>query len=121
MRKSTILIISIMVMLLIAGNLIGFTQTVHTITTRNGSAIIKIYERDTTSCWYDSGTFGIVTGSNNTKYPHLNTGLSYEAEIEAWNGYAIVKRTIYFTEYTGPITFDIDLSGQDPRNPPAGH
>lgn len=117
MRKSTILIISILSMLFLAGSLMGFTITMNTVTNRNGNAIIRIYEGSSNTVYSAINQFSIVTNSQNTKTKTLPNN-QYRAEIEAWNGYAHVKQTRYFNEYTGSITFDVDLSGTIPDDPP---
>ena len=119
MRRNTIMIMSILVMLLLAGGLMAFTINMHTNTNRSGNAIIRIYEGSSNSVYTSTNQFNITVGSQNTQTKVLPPN-QYRAVITAWNGYAYVTQTIYFNEYTGSITFNVDLSGKIPDDPPVG-
>ena len=124
MRRSTIMIISILAMLLLAGSLMAFDQIVHTITTANGTAEIDV-DIYGGSPWYTYGPFGIVINDNNTV---TLTGFSnWEVYVltiygVSTNGLVHDSDTRYITQFTGPITFYLDLDMPDiPDDPPAGN
>jgi len=129
MRRNTILILSILAMLFLAGSLMGFTQTINIDTNRDGYAYIEItsggqvYDRIPTA-----GTFNIYANSNNTYITgYLYAGYGYTATVYAHrvvNGVTISDTDSQnFTYGTGTITLTVDLSGNGsiPDDPPAGH
>ena len=129
MRKSTLLLISILAMLLLAGSLMGFTFTMHTNTNYDGNAYIEIryypsgeLERRIPPV---SGYFTIITTSNNTQYANgLDEYQVYTATIYAHRTVGGVTYTdtesVQFGYTSSPHTFTIDLSGKVPDDPPAG-
>lgn len=122
MRKNTILIISILAMLLLAGSLMGFTITIHTITNRTGNASVEISNYYTGYVYDTVGPYNIVPNSNNTQESsQLSSQYYYKATLTAYNGYAYVTQVRYFNVNTESITFNVDLSGTEPDDPPAGN
>jgi len=126
MRKSTIMIISILAMLLLAGSLMGFVANISVDTNRNGNAYIVItsgsqeYDRIP-----DAGTFNIYTTSNNTQQScELYGGYGYTATVYASrvvNGVTITDTDSQnFTYGTATFTLTVDLSGNGgiPDDPP---
>ena len=127
MRKSTLFIISILAMLLLAGSLMGWTYTMHTDTNRDCFAYIEIRE-------YPSGDFvkriptgedyfDIYTTSNNTQYAEdLNPVNAYTATIFAHRtvGGVVYSDTesVQFGYNYPPHTFHVDISGNKPNDPP---
>ncbi len=124
MRRNTILIISILAMLLLAGSLMAFDQIVHTITTGNGSAEIDV-DIYAGSPWFTYGPFYIEINSNNTiTIPNLPEYGVYVLTIYgiSTNGLVHDSDTRIVTHNTGPITFHLDLKTPTiPDDPPAGN
>ncbi|RLC56483.1 MAG: hypothetical protein DRH89_05575 [Candidatus Cloacimonadota bacterium] len=124
MRRNTILIISILAMLLLAGSLMAFDQVVNTITTANGNAEIDV-DIYGGSPWYTYGPFGIVINDNNTvTLTGFPTWGVYVLTIYgvSTNGLVHDSDTRIVTHNTGPITFHLDLKTPTiPDDPPAGN
>ena len=128
MRKSTILIISILAMLLLVGNLVAFDITIHTFTNHNGTAYIEIKERYSQIVFrripIGNGTFQIVTGSNNTQVQENLPTNTYIATIfaESTSGLNHDIQSIMFNSTTETITFYPDINDLEiPDDPPAGN
>jgi len=117
MQRSNIVVLSLITMVLLAVSLNAYDITVNIQTNRQGNATVKFYRQGTNTLDETHGPITIYTSSNNS-FDEEFAVYSYRAELEAWNGYAHVKQTRYFSQYTGSITFDIDLSGTIPDNPP---
>ena len=130
MRRSTIMIISILAMLLLAGNLMGFTATIHTHTNYLGAAYIEIRdgigELIQRIPWQPESTFVINVNSNNTKVSgYLNPDhIGYVATVFASrevNGITITDTDSHNFHY-GIANFHlyVDLSGNGsiPDDPP---
>ena len=121
MRKSTILIISILAMLLLAGSLIAFDQTIHIITTANGTAEIDV-DYYAGNHWYTYGPFTIKVNDNNTVV--LEDFQTWDVYVlttygESSDGLIHDSDTRTITQFTGPITFYLDLEMPDiPDDPP---
>jgi hypothetical protein len=128
MRKSTLLIISILAMLLLAGSLMGFTATIHINTNYEGQAYIEIWDAfeiiERIPC--QQGTFLIIPNSINTQYSgYLNPDhIGYTAIIYAhrYVGNRLIQDTDShnFTYGTANFTLYVDLSGNGaiPNKPP---
>ncbi|MDP8204788.1 MAG: hypothetical protein P9L95_09680 [Candidatus Tenebribacter mawsonii] len=127
MRRNTILIISILAMLLLAGSLMGLQ--IHIDTNYDGQAYLEI---STNGILIERipphGIFFIEENSSNTQIlSGLNNSYGYTATVYAHryvNG--VIIRDIdsqNFTYETGSITLTVDLSGNGsiPDDPPAGH
>jgi len=132
MRKSTILIIGILAMLLLTGSLMGFTATIHVDTNRDGAAYIEITNPDGTILYeripVGSGTFTIYANSSNTQYSgYLYEQYAYVATVYAHrvvNGVTITDTDSHNFHYgIANFTLTVDLSGNGsvPNNPAAGH
>ena len=120
MRRNTILIISILAMLSLAGSLMAFTIDIYTYTNRTGTATVEITEYYSGNEWDTVGPYTIVTNSNNyQESADLPSQYYYKATLTAYNGYAYVTQVRYFN--TASITFNVDLSGTIPDDPPAGN
>ena len=123
MRRNTILI-SILAMMLLAGSLMAFDQTIHIITTANGSAEIEV-DHYGGSHWYTYGPFNVIVNDNNTVVlEDFPTWGSYILTIngESTDGLVHDDDTRIITQFTGPITFHLDLEmPKIPDDPPAGH
>lgn len=128
MRKSTIMIISILAMLLLAGSLMGFTATIHTDTNFEGTAVITIVDGNNVT-WWVSSVFTINPGSSNTQTSgYLNPDhIGYVATIVASrevNGVTITDTDSHNFHYgIANFTLTVDLSGNGsvPGPPPANH
>jgi len=131
MHRNTILIISILAMLLLAGSLMGFIQTINVNTNYQGEAYIEITDLNGIPYFripWNNGTFTIYPNSNNPNYTgYLYEGYGYVATVYAHryvNGVTITDTDSQnFTYGTGTITLTVDLSGNGsiPDDPPAGH
>ncbi len=128
MRKSTIIIISILAMLLLAGSLMGFVANISVDTNRDGYAYIVITNHNGTITYDiipDSGTFVIDDNSNNTQQScYLWEQYGYVATVYAHrvvNGVTITDTDSQnFTYGTATFTLTVDLSGNGsiPGPPP---
>ena len=125
MRRSTILIISILAMLLLAGSLMGFVATIHTDTNFEGTAVITIVD-GIGNTWWVSSEFTILPGSSNTQTSgYLNPDhIGYVATIVASrvvNGVTITDTDSHEFHYgIANFTLTVDLSGNGgiPDDPP---
>ncbi len=127
MRRSTILIISILTMLLLAGSLMGFSQTFYVNTNRDGVAYIEIRTYPAGELVYRipaSGTFNIYWSWN---VQQIQYGLDNETVYQATCfAHGNTSPTYYDSDSiiigytTGPVTFQIDISGKVPDDPPGG-
>ena len=126
MRRSTILIISILAMLLLAGSLMGFTANISIDTNYQGVANIKIVGGGQTY-WipWGGGTFTINPNSSNTQTSgYLNPYYGYTATVYASrvvNGVTITDEDSQNFHYgTATFTLTVDLSGNGgiPDDPP---
>jgi len=119
MRRSTILIISILAMLLLAGSLMGFVANISIDTNRDGYAYIKITNPDGTIIYDripDAGTFVIDDNSSNTQQScYLYEQYPYVATIYAHrvvNGVTITDEVSHNFHYgIATFTLTVDLSG----------
>jgi len=126
MRKSTIMIISILAMLLLAGSLMGFIQPIHVNTNYQGEAYIEITDLNGLPYFtipYPGGTFTIYPNSNNPNNTgNLYEGYGYTATVYAHrvvNG--VIIRDIdsqNFTYGTANFTLTVNLSGGISNRPP---
>ncbi len=126
MRNNTILIISILAMILLAGSLLDFTFTMNVDSNRNGEAYIEIRnsEEELVETIPASGKFDIFASSNVQKV----TGDLYAIDVYTATIFANTKnspiytdtKTVEFGYYSSPHTFIIDISGKEPDDPPAG-
>ncbi|MDA3814438.1 MAG: hypothetical protein PF570_09330 [Candidatus Cloacimonetes bacterium] len=130
MRKSTIMIISILAMLLLAGSLMGFCANISVDTNYDGFAYIEIVIAGTNPPIVadripSTGTFAIDSNSNNTQTSgYLNPDhLGYIATIYAHkvvNGVTITDTDSHNFHYgiaTFTLTVDLSGNGAVPNNP----
>ncbi|MCF7858434.1 MAG: hypothetical protein K9N07_03805 [Candidatus Cloacimonetes bacterium] len=126
MRRSIIIIISILAMLILAGSLMGFVANISVDTNRDGNAYIEIVGGGQTQrIPVGSGTFTIDDNSNNThQSQYLNPYYGYTATVYAYrvvNGVTITDTDSQnFTYGTATFTLTVDLSGNGgiPDDPP---
>ena len=128
MRRSTILIISILAMLLLAGSLMGFVANISIDTNYDGVAYIEIVGcGGTQRIPVGSGTFYIDDNSNNTQHSqYLNPYCGYTATVYAYrvvNGVTITDTDSHNFHYgIATFTLTVDLSGNGgggiPNDPP---
>ena len=126
MRRSTIIIISILAMLLLAGSLMAFSQTFYVNTNRDGVAYIEIRTYPTlvlVARIPASGTFDIYSSYNVSQVKHaLDEYTVYKATCFAEGNTTPTyydTDSIIFGYTTGAVTFQIDISGRMPDDPPA--
>jgi len=122
MRRSTILIISILAMLLLAGSLMAFTATIHTDTNYDGTAVITIVDGNDV-VWWVSDEFDIDAGSSNTQVScYLWEENAYIATIVATrvhNGVTITDTDTHEFHYgIANFTLTVNLKSGTPNNPP---
>lgn len=123
MRRSTILIISILAMLLLAGSLMGFTATIHTDTNYDGTAVITIVDGNNVE-WWVSSEFEIDAGSSNTQVSgYLDPDhIGYIATVVATrvhNGVTITDTDTHEFHYgIANFTLTVNLKSGTSNNPP---
>ena len=126
MRKSTLFIISILAMLLLAGSLMGFNFTMHVDTNRDAEAYIEIRAYPSGEFLHRipyEGEFFISTTSSNTQVTSsLDPVNSYTATIFAHRTVGGITytdtETVQFGYFYQAHTFHIDLSGYKQIDPP---
>ncbi|MDP8202916.1 MAG: hypothetical protein P9L95_00110 [Candidatus Tenebribacter mawsonii] len=129
MRRSTIIIISILAMLLLAGSLMGFTATIYVNTRGPGLAVIEI--DDGTQVIHTIPPMGYKTldpNSNNVEYVYnLDENTVYTATIVAFRNlpWTLLTNTDSqtITSENPTITLNVDLYWDGvsiPDDPPAG-
>ena len=134
MRRSTIMIISILAILMLSGSLMGFRATINVDTNANGEAYIEIEEVTSGTVVdripYEYGEdFDIITTSNNTQHSRdLDCGSGYTATVYAYRWVNHIMKITDTDSYdfhygTSTFTLTVDLSGNGsiPDDPPAGN
>ena len=130
MRRSTIMIISIFAMLLLAGSLMGFTATIYVNTNGPGLAVIEI--DDGTQVTHTIPPMGYKTldpNSNNVEYVYnLDENTVYTATIDAfrpigpnWSISDTDSQTITAENPTITLRVNLYWNGSIPDDPPAGN